>query len=88
LKEVALADQFAFSVIEAAAVAGIGRSQVYVAIQSGELKARKRGKSTLILREDLRAWLDALPPYSPSDVSANRYGRPHGRPRRALAAVE
>lgn len=49
------------SIAEACAVAGIGRTKIYEAISAGNLKARKLGKRTLVLRDDLRAFLAALP---------------------------
>jgi excisionase family DNA binding protein len=50
------------SIAEACAVAGIGRTKLYEAIADGRLQARKLGKRTLILRDDLRQFLAALPP--------------------------
>ena len=49
------------SISEACAVAGIGRTKIYQAISDGNLKARKWGKRTLVLRQDLRAFLNSLP---------------------------
>ena len=49
------------SISEACAMAGIGRTKVYEAIASGRLKARKCGTRTLILRDDLRRFLNSLP---------------------------
>jgi excisionase family DNA binding protein len=49
------------SIAEACAVAGIGRTKIYEAIAEGSLKARKCGKRTLILRDELRDFLAALP---------------------------
>ena len=51
------------SIAEACAVAGIGRTKIYQAIteENGSLKARKCGKRTLILRDDLRHFLASLP---------------------------
>jgi excisionase family DNA binding protein len=49
------------SVFEACAVAGIGRTKLYEAIATGELVARKFGKRRIILRDDLRQFLAALP---------------------------
>jgi excisionase family DNA binding protein len=42
-----------------------GRTTVYEAIKRGELRALKRGKSTLILESDVRRWLESLPPIEP-----------------------
>jgi Helix-turn-helix domain len=64
-----LAFKFALSVKEASAIAGIGRSQIYLALSTGALRAKKRGTSTLILPDDLRAWIDGLPNWSPSTVN-------------------
>jgi excisionase family DNA binding protein len=50
------------SIAEACAAAGIGRTKLYEAIADGRLKARKLGKRTLILRDDLFQFLAALPP--------------------------
>lgn len=46
---------------DASIISGIGRTKLYEAIASGELKARKFGSRTLILREDLVGFLKSLP---------------------------
>jgi excisionase family DNA binding protein len=51
----------AYSIAEACAVARAGRTAIYQAIRDGELKARKRGRRTLILADDLRRWIEGLP---------------------------
>jgi excisionase family DNA binding protein len=51
----------ALSIAEACAMAGIGRTKIYEAISGGKLPARKFGKRTLILRDDLRRFLESLP---------------------------
>ena len=40
---------------------GFSKTKVYREIKSGNLPARKAGKRTLVLVEDLRAYLDNLP---------------------------
>lgn len=57
------------SVPEACAVAGISRTKIYESMADGTLVARKYGKRTIILRDDLRQFLAALPIVSPQVVS-------------------
>lgn len=52
----------AITIAEACSAAGISRSSIYEAIRRGELTAVKFGAKTLIRVDDLRAWLDSLPP--------------------------
>jgi excisionase family DNA binding protein len=55
-------EQLAHSIQEAMKIANAGRTTIYRAISSGELIARKRGRRTIILADDLRRWLENLPP--------------------------
>ena len=40
---------------------GIGLTSIREAISSGDLKAKKHGRRTIILPDDLRVWLKTLP---------------------------
>ena len=53
----------AVTISEACNVARSSRSEIYAAILRGELRALKRGRKTLILMSDLRAWVEALPEF-------------------------
>ncbi len=59
--QVATADTLAFSVEEAAKAAGLGRTLIFQEIRNGNLIARKIGRRTVILREDLERWLKSRP---------------------------
>jgi excisionase family DNA binding protein len=56
-----IVDHQGLSISEACAFAGIGRTKLYEAIADGSLKARKFGKRTIILRDELREFLASLP---------------------------
>ena len=58
--------QLSLSIEEARAATGLGRTKLYQLINSGELKARKIGKRTIILRDDLDAFLSGLESYPAS----------------------
>jgi len=51
----------AYSIAEVCEVSRIGRTSIYEAISSRELIARKHGRRTVILADDLRRWLENLP---------------------------
>lgn len=53
--------KLSYTLKEAAAAIGVGRSTLHKAIAEGRLKAVKLGNRTLIPADTLRAWLDALP---------------------------
>ena len=55
------APKLAYTMKEAVAVTGIGRTSLYLAIRQGELRVVKRGARTIILDRDLRRWLEGLP---------------------------
>ena len=49
------------SISEACHIAGLGRTKLYEFLASGALTARKAGKKTLILRQELMGFLANLP---------------------------
>lgn len=51
----------AHTIDDTALHAKCGRTTIYAAIKSGALKARKIGRRTIVLDEDLRGWLGSLP---------------------------
>ncbi len=56
-----MTDTFAHSIAEAGARSGLGRTSIYELINTGQLAARKCGRRTLILDEDLQRCLQSLP---------------------------
>jgi excisionase family DNA binding protein len=53
--------QLVYTVSEACSASRSGRTALYEAIRSGALIARKRGRRTLILADDLRRWIEGHP---------------------------
>ena len=56
-----IAPTLAYSVPEACSMACAGRTSIYEAIQSGAVRAVKRGRRTLTLADDLHRWMQSLP---------------------------
>ena len=68
-------DQIAFTIAEAVKASGVGRTKLYEAISMGRLPARKAGSRTLIMADDLRAYIANLPALKPSKSKASDNGR-------------
>ena len=54
-------DKAAYSVEEFLVTTSIGRSRFYAAVKAGKIKVHKFGNRTIILAEDLKAFLQSLP---------------------------
>jgi len=58
--KVPLSERLSVSPEEASALTGIGLTSIREAISSGDLRAKKHGRRTIILPDDLRGWLNML----------------------------
>ncbi|MGN3974757.1 helix-turn-helix domain-containing protein [Tsuneonella sp. SYSU-LHT278] len=56
--------KLAFHIDEAREAGAGSRSEIYEALRRGDLKAKKRGRRTVILRDDLAEYLASLPDYA------------------------
>jgi excisionase family DNA binding protein len=54
-------ETLAFTVSKAAAATGTSRARLYEAMRSGQLRACKFGRRTLIPTDELKRWLGSLP---------------------------
>lgn len=53
--------KLAVTIAEATNVSGVGKTKLYQEIRAGKIRTRKAGRLTLILLEDLEAYLRNLP---------------------------
>jgi excisionase family DNA binding protein len=53
--------RLAFSLTDVASAIGVGKSTLHEVIATGELPVRKLGRRSLVLREDLKDYLQGVP---------------------------
>ncbi len=70
-----LGEKMGFSTREVSRLTGLGQTTIYERIETGELKARKLGRRTLILRRDLETFLEALPAKTEASEAHRGYVR-------------
>ena len=63
-------EMLAYGIGEAMQVTGLGRSTIYQAMAAGKLRASKMGSRTLIPAEELRRFIETLPPARPTNNAA------------------
>ena len=61
-------DAWLLPVRDACRVSGLPRSRLYLEMASGAIRHKKMGKRTLIVRDSLRAFVDAIPDAQPSQA--------------------
>lgn len=79
----------AVTIMEAASIAGLSRSTIYLEIQTGRLRAFKVGRSTRIKIADLQKWIDEQPLVQPRAMPGSPPagpGQPASAAQRARAA--
>jgi excisionase family DNA binding protein len=63
--EESMVEPMAYTIDQACEAARSCKSVIYAAIRTGELRAVKRGRRTLVLAVDLRQWVELLPTVRP-----------------------
>ncbi len=59
---VPLSERPTLTVDEFCGMVGIGRSTFYKAVAAGDLKPRKYGKRTFVTQEEMKRFVEAMPP--------------------------
>jgi excisionase family DNA binding protein len=75
--KIPLSEKLALTIPEAADLSNVCKSVIYEAVQSRELPAKKRGRSTLILQTALKAWVEGFEDFAPSPPRTPRHRAAH-----------
>ena len=62
-----MSNSLVYSIPEVCKILGFGKTKIYECINSGELKAKKWGRKTVILKSSLEDFLSNLEDYSTSE---------------------
>jgi hypothetical protein len=54
-------DRVAYSLPDAARIAGVSRTRIFEAVRKQELTIRKAGRASIVTHDDLLAWINSLP---------------------------
>ena len=63
-----------FTICQVCEETSVGRTTVYAAIKDGHLRARKVGRRTVILKDDVESWLQGCPVASKKTSDASMPG--------------
>ena len=64
--------QIAHSISNACSLIGIGKSKLYIELAEDRLSAKRLGSRTLILDEELRRYIAALPGWDPENPKGDK----------------
>jgi uncharacterized protein with von Willebrand factor type A (vWA) domain len=71
-------DHVAYSLPDAARIAGVSRTRIFDAVRRRELTIRKAGRSSIVTHGDLIDWINSLPVKGKSVVVHIIGGDPNG----------
>ena len=54
-------DRIAYTLPEAARIAGVSRTRMFEAVRKQELTIRKAGRASIVTHDALLAWINSLP---------------------------
>jgi Helix-turn-helix domain len=66
-----MSESIVYGIPKACELANTCRSKIYAAIKSGDLVAKKHGRRTVILDDDLRRWIKSWPSTKKPDIESH-----------------